>query len=256
VTALYLAVLATSFLGSLHCLGMCGGFVALCAAPCSAGREPSRAIHLAYHGGRLATYVGLGAIAGAAGGLIDGVGELAGLQRSAALGAGLVMLAWGGVGLLRAAGLLRGGSTGFAGAQRAAAGALGWAGRLPPFSRALLTGLLTPLLPCGWLWLFVVSAAGTGGALAGGGLMLAFWAGTVPGLLALGLGLHGVARRLRPHLPLIGSLALLVVGGLTVAQRGLPTPPVMAAVVTPAELDQPTDLVPRTPAPCCDAPAE
>ena len=48
---------------------------------------------------------------------------------------------------------------------------------------------------------FVITAAGTGAAWTGAAVMVAFWAGTVPILLALGVGLgavHAGLRRLAP----------------------------------------------------------
>ncbi|MBE7450024.1 MAG: sulfite exporter TauE/SafE family protein [Kofleriaceae bacterium] len=43
-------------------------------------------------------------------------------------------------------------------------------------ARAALLGLLSAALPCGWLWAFVVVAAGTGSPVGGALVMTAFWA--------------------------------------------------------------------------------
>ena len=51
------------FLGSGHCIGMCGPLVV--AFPGQSGRFSA---HLCYHGGRLLTYVVIGAVMGALGG--------------------------------------------------------------------------------------------------------------------------------------------------------------------------------------------
>ena len=54
------AVFGASLVGSLHCAGMCGGFVAcLCGGPSKVGSA-----HLAYHAGRGVGYLTLGALAG------------------------------------------------------------------------------------------------------------------------------------------------------------------------------------------------
>jgi len=58
----------------------------------------------------------------------------------------------------------------------------------------------------------VIAAAGTGSPLGGLAVMIAFWAGTVPILLALGLGVQLLAPRLARRLPAITALALVAVG--------------------------------------------
>ena len=67
MTALFLSVLVSSLLGSLHCAGMCGPLVAV-----YAGDDPSRGwrrllAHALYSSGRLAAYATVGALAGALG---------------------------------------------------------------------------------------------------------------------------------------------------------------------------------------------
>ncbi|HUJ61254.1 MAG TPA: sulfite exporter TauE/SafE family protein, partial [Kofleriaceae bacterium] len=87
-------------------------------------------------------------------------------------------------------------------------------------------GLIAGLLPCGWLWAFVITAAGTGGAASGALVMLAFWLGTVPMVLLLSLA-GPVFARLRARLPVITAVTLLALGLGTLAFRwqGLGAPP-------------------------------
>lgn len=233
MTALLLAVLAASLLGSLHCVGMCGGLVACVAV--------ARGDQVAYHGGRGAGYALVGLLFGALGAGVDRLGAVGGLQRVAATAAGVGMLLWGLGTLLAWRGLLPALPTLPGG--RGLARAFAWSARLGPRGRALLTGALTPLLPCGWLWLFAATAAGTGSALGGLAVMGAFWAGTVPALYGLGLGLGAAARPLRRHLPWIRGVTLLVVGLLTLTGRATLTltPPAPTREVAPAE----------APPPCC-----
>jgi hypothetical protein len=89
----------------------------------------------------------------------------------------------------------------------------------PPVARAALTGLLTTLLPCGWLYTFVVTAGGTGSAIAGAGVMVAFWIGTVPMLLAVGFGAQRVLGPFARRLPLAAAALVLVLGLLSIAGR-------------------------------------
>jgi uncharacterized protein len=78
-------------------------------------------------------------------------------------------------------------------------------------------------MPCGWLYAFVLAAAGTASPAAGAGLMLVFWAGTVPMMAGLGLGLRVLAAPLRRYVPVAGAIAMIVVGLLTVSGRAAPS---------------------------------
>jgi uncharacterized protein len=207
VIALVVTALATSLVGSLHCAAMCGPFVGFYAGQDRDGR--GLAPHAAYNGGRLVVYVGLGALAGAVGAAVDLAGRAFEVQRVAAVIAGAVILAWGVLALLRALGVRIGGGAGSVGPLRPALVKLR---TRPPVVRAATLGFLTAALPCGWLWAFVVAAAGTGSAAWGAALMFAFWLGTVPMLLGLGLGAQRLARTLGRRMPVITAAALIAVG--------------------------------------------
>lgn len=242
MTALLLTVLASSLLGSLHCAGMCGGFVALhSGAPASSRRARKATLaHGAYSGGRLVAYALLGGGAGALGGALDLAGALGGVHRLAAVVAGLLIVAWGVAALVEALGL----RLPLPGSPRVLGRILGsgmrLAGTWPAPARALVTGLLAAALPCGWLWAFVVTAAGTGGALKGAAVMVVFWAGTLPMLAGLGLLLETVAGPLRRQLPAASAVAMILVGLLAVAGRGGPVaPPTPHAPSAPAAAQGP-----------------
>jgi sulfite exporter TauE/SafE len=57
-----LSIVAASVLGSLHCVGMCGGLVSFYAAD-DAGSPSRAAPHALYHSMRLVAYAALGAAA-------------------------------------------------------------------------------------------------------------------------------------------------------------------------------------------------
>jgi len=211
-------VFLISLLGSLHCAGMCGGFVAFYAGHTPPGSR-RMASHVAYSGGRFLVYALMGLIAGMVGAALDKAGSLVGLQRVAAVAAGIVILIWGLVALLRVRGVHVLETTLPAPVRRLASKVLGGLADCPPVLRALAIGLLTTFLPCGWLYAFVAAAAGTRSALGGLMVMIAFWAGTVPILLALGIGVHLVAPRIARRLPTLTALALLVVGLVLVFGR-------------------------------------
>lgn len=91
--------------------------------------------------------------------------------------------------------------------------------RLQPLPRSYVTGGLTTLLPCGWLYLFLIVAGGTGTVTSSVAVMFAFWIGTLPALTSLMLGALRFAPAIRPALPLVGSLLLLVTGLYTATGR-------------------------------------
>ena len=217
MTELVVAVFLASVLGSLHCVGMCGAFLALAFTDTPPGGKWK--LSAAYHGGRLATYVLLGAAAGGVGSLLDLAGTLAGVSRVALPLAGLTVAGFGIVTWLRYRGfgvgrlqLPAAWTRGVHRVQRAAM-------KLDPTPRALAIGLLTTLLPCGWLYAFVVTAAGTANAAYGGIVMAVFWAGTLPALVSCGVGVQTLSGSLGRRLPGLTCLALVLIGGWTVLGR-------------------------------------
>ena len=211
-------VFVASLLGSLHCAGMCGAFV-LFAVGGPRTRGGRFGLHAAYHGGRFVTYTALGVFAGFVGATFDFGGSLVGVQRFAAVLAGAMMILFG-LGAIARMHAVRIPKVPIPAAwQRLLTRAHEKVAGRPPFERALITGLLTTLLPCGWLWAFVISAAGTGSPAYGALTMAAFWAGTLPVLVTLGAGIRAIAGPLGARLPTITAAAVVVVGVATVAGR-------------------------------------
>lgn len=211
--ALAASVLLASLLGSPHCAGMCGGFV--CFYSGQDGR-PRWTAHAAYNLGRLMSYLALGALAGVLGGSLERAGATAGLSHAAGVVAGAGMVAWGAGALLVALGARppRAAAPGwlrarFAGAMRAVHAQ-------PPEVRAATLGLVTTLLPCGWLWVYVATAAGTGAVAPALLVMSAFWLGTVPMMAGLGLVAQRALGPLRRRLPLVTAALLVALGLATI----------------------------------------
>jgi hypothetical protein len=159
------------------------------------------------------------------------------------------MIAWGILALLRIGGVKifrhRSGST----ISKWLGRGISLVGQRPPIVRAVVVGLLSGVLPCGWLWAFVVTAAGTGTALGGVAVMAAFWAGTVPLLLALGLGAQVIAVPLRKHIPAVTAIILVVLGLYAIIGR--PTTAV-AAMAKHQQMSETSVPSPDDPPPCCD----
>lgn len=221
MTALLATVLAASVVGSVHCAGMCGGLVALAGAD-GATRRRALTAPAAWNAGRALAYVALGAAAGAVGAAVDVGGALAGVGQAAVVLAGAAVIVWGAVTLAGALGLgvPRPPAPRFA--TRAAASAARAVRPWPPIARAFGLGAVTACLPCGWLWAFVATAAGTGSPVAGMLVMATFWLGTVPLLLGLGVGAAAVTASVRRHVPAACAVLMIVVGLLAVAGRARP----------------------------------
>jgi len=214
---LLITVFAASLLGSTHCAGMCGPFVLLVAGTKRDGTFPLRLA--AYHVGRLTSYLTLGMLAGALGASLNLAGTVWGWQQSAAFIAGTAMIVTAVVIILRQSGLrLRHLPIPQRWVKLIHAGFRS-AGRWPAVPRAYLIGLLTTLLPCGWLYAFVIVAAGSGDMLRASLIMTAFWVGTLPLLSALGWTSAALAPRMRSLVPWVSVAACLILGIATLTHR-------------------------------------
>ncbi|MEQ8843692.1 MAG: sulfite exporter TauE/SafE family protein [Phycisphaerales bacterium] len=210
------AVLLASLAGSPHCAGMCGVFVAMACGFDKSKPKTHARLQLAYHGGRLVGYASLGALAGMLGGAINLGADAVGLQHAAAILAATTMLAVGAVWLLREAGLRMPHMPTPPAIRNAFRAGIARADRFGPTGRALAMGLLTTLLPCGWLWAFALIAAGTASPLWGAAVMATFWIGTVPILAAVGLGAGAIRARFGPRVRTVAALAMIAIATITV----------------------------------------
>ncbi len=245
-------VLTASLVGSLHCAGMCGGLMlfALGADAKDQSKHSKLKLQSAYHGGRLTTYTLLGVIAGTIGQALDFGGSFIGYQRAAAMFAGVFMIGFGLIALARIKGLrikhLRPPKF----MQRAVENGQRLAFSLTPFKRAMTIGLLTTLLPCGWLYAFAFTAAGTGSPIWGGLTMSVFWLGTLPVMASLGAGIQMFAGPLHAKIPAISACAVVLVGAFTAMGR------LQAPEMSRENLNITDDSVPTDPdeaCPLCEA---
>lgn len=232
------AILVTSLLGSMHCVGMCGP-MALWASgvgtPHATRREAMQRL-VAYHSGRLVTFVFAGLAAGLIGGLMTAGGDWLGWQQTAARIGGSAMV---GLGVWKLLNWLRPVAPPDASSINATnhfpSPTLGqrfsfWVSgriaslrplisRLPGNLRAAAIGVVTTWLPCGWLYLFILVAAATANVGAALVVMIAFWIGTLPALTALVAGAVGVSPRFRPAMPLLAAGVLIITGIYTASGR-------------------------------------
>lgn len=174
-----LMALGAGLLSTLHCWGMCGSLIVALHAGAAGGgtvRRGDPTLSCLYHGGRVSCYALLGAAGGSLSSLAGHAQAYRALQTLAALA--LVMAG------LRLAGWHRG-------SWLEAIGYRLWrplaplGRRLWPIDRpwrAVASGLLWGLLPCGLVYAMLPVAAASGGAARGALVMLAFGAGTLPGM--------------------------------------------------------------------------
>lgn len=182
-------------LGGVHCLTMCGGFMAAVATRDWGARQGTAPLlpattllrrQLAYHAGRLATYILLGAAFGATGAVARQVSDLLSLQRAMYVVANIFLLLLGlslvthraGVGWLQRAG------------ARVLGGALPLLRPLlqrPGVAGRMALGLVWGLVPCALVYGVLPLALFAGGAWQGAAVMLAFGLGTLPNLGVTGL---------------------------------------------------------------------
>ncbi|MBX7143093.1 MAG: sulfite exporter TauE/SafE family protein [Oligoflexia bacterium] len=207
-----LSILIASFLGSLHCAAMCGGFAAFCGGQRGAGLT----LAAVYNLGRLVTYVSLGLFAGFVGERIDQLGASFGLPRSAAIVLGALLVFWGLIELVpvlqRLTAPLRGKihQSMFRMYERVAP-------RIPGPQTAFIVGLLSTLLPCAWLYGFVALAASSGSMLGGAATMLFFWFGTLPMMLAMGTVARGAINKFGAAARPLSALLVVAAGLLSIS---------------------------------------
>jgi sulfite exporter TauE/SafE len=212
----WISALAMGFFGSTHCIGMCGGVTAALtlSLPPATRAAPLRLFPylLGYNGGRIASYALAGALAGFLGQQFTGL--LPVLKN-------YPISLWLSAAFMIAVGLYLGDWwRGLAWLERG--GAKLWQ-RIEPLGRrflpprnplhALALGMVWGWLPCGLVYAALASALAAGGATAGAWHMLAFGAGTLPMLLAMGAAaqwLSGLARR--PLVRQIGAVLLIGFG--------------------------------------------
>lgn len=255
-------VFMIGLLGSVHCIGMCGGIVGALSVA-SGRRKPfpvavvnSTAIVpnvptissaafedvvrvVSYNTGRLASYATAGAIAGGVAQGARSFASLASIQIGGYWLANLMLVALG-LYLMNAwSGLTR----------LEAVGQVVWR-RVQPLTKhflpmdtpvkALAMGALWGWIPCGMVYSVLLTAMLTGSSLAGAAVMLAFGAGTLPVLLTMGmLGSRLQMWTRRRGVRIASGLIILGFGllGLARASSGVSLGWLDAVCITPPALE-------------------
>ncbi|VVB73378.1 Cytochrome C biogenesis protein transmembrane region [uncultured archaeon] len=191
-------IFVTGLLTSLHCIGMCSGFVISYAAK-SKGVTP----HLCYNASRMLSYVALGALLGLVGSVFTFNDQL---RSALAMLAGLFMVVYG--------------LSMFFPRLRRFVSLPGLdvdrhAGRNP-----VMFGLLNGLMPCGPLQAMLVYAAGTGSMIDGGLTMLAFGLGTIPLMFLMGTVISMASMKWTSRIVKFSAVLVMVLGAIMLG-RGL-----------------------------------
>lgn len=206
--------LALGLASTLHCAGMCGAIsCSLLLAQGGGGQRSVIAASALTHVGRIAAYASAGTIVG-----LIGAPAIAWLDREVAFRllqwAGAVSLVWIGLSTAGVLPSLRVMDRVFAAASAGIA-RLSFGARRAELV-ALMSGLAWGLMPCAMVYAALFTAMLTGSPSGGAVTMIAFGAGTLPGLVAGTFGLLRLAR-------VTGSRARRVTAGLAIALFGIVT---------------------------------
>jgi sulfite exporter TauE/SafE len=211
-----ISIATIAFLGAFgHCIGMCGGIVI---AYSSRKIEEdwsnfTQALaHLIYSFGRITTYVMLGAIFGA----IGGVAQFNGYTTAGmTIIAGIFMIL-AGLSLLGKLKFLSKLEHSFS-STKLYQDVFRHVLRSKSLYSFYILGLLNGLLPCGLVYFFAVTAASTGSPLWGGIVMFIFGISTIPALFSLGFFTQLLNRgSLRKLMMNIASIIVILFGIYTI----------------------------------------
>ncbi|RYA22345.1 sulfite exporter TauE/SafE family protein [Malaciobacter marinus] len=212
-------IITIAFLGSFgHCVGMCGGIVvAYSSTKVKSGwsKQLQALSHLLYSFGRITTYVILGFIFGYVGGVVTFDNFTSGILL---LTTGFLMVLIG----LSLSGKIKfltnlEHSVSKSPLYQKTFKALIGSDSLTSF---YLLGMLNGLLPCGFVYVFAITAASTGSPLWGAFVMLIFGLSTIPALFSLGFFVS-IFKQTALRNTMIKIASLVVIGfGIYIAYLG------------------------------------
>lgn len=198
------AVFLASLLGSSHCVSMCGPIAITV-------NNGSGHLHF-YHLGRLLSYLLLGALAGYFGeALLSSNYQIVSVASVTLIS---VFFIFAGYKLMRQKALdlffyKKLASLLFIPTR--------WARTQHPAVKSFTIGTINGLLPCGWLYVFVLGAIATKDPLYGAMLLAIFWLGTVPALTIFAVFYKKFFNRFPKKLNQIAGVILVIVGLLNIA---------------------------------------
>jgi sulfite exporter TauE/SafE len=212
-------MLAFGLVSSLHCVTMCGPLIAVASAPVRVGSSASGSglgalsiWQLSYQLGRGITYVALGLLMGFVGQLLSALIPARSFGGGIQTVVGILFI------LLALFAMLRGKAVS-APQDDSFLGKL--LRRFVTSGRArgmFVLGLLTGFLPCGVLYAAFARALAADSALNGGALMFAFWLGSAPLLVLVGLLSGSLLRVIGRYANVLVAAVMVVTGSWLVAK--------------------------------------
>jgi len=210
----YTLAFVAGFLGSGHCLGMCGALVS--GYFMNSGQHRSYLPYFMYQVSRISVYTIVGVAAALLGVVLVSSGLFGKIQSVLQMIIGVVVigLAFGILGWLPWQGsirllpmqLLR---KGYARSKQKG-----------PVAGAMLAGLLNGMMPCPLTFAMAVKATSAATVYEGGALMLAFGAGTLPMMLFVSVAFGKLSSNLRGLMYKSAALIMIVMG-VNTFYRGL-----------------------------------
>ncbi|MGB7293018.1 MAG: sulfite exporter TauE/SafE family protein [Thermodesulfobacteriota bacterium] len=215
----YFLIFTAGVFGSMHCLGMCGGFpIAISSVPkkCSVRKASS---HLLYNIGRVFTYTFLGMLVGYLGLRIEKLGTFLSGQVILSSLTGIFMIYFG----LQIAGLIGEknipGFTPFYNLLKKIMATLLNQGKI---SGSFYLGIFNGFLPCPLVYGFLLAATASGSPIKGALVMLSFGFGTIPTMLSLGGLGEFITPKFKARLSRLPGYLVLIFGLITLARGILP----------------------------------
>ena len=210
----YTLAFIAGFLGSGHCLGMCGALVS--GYFMNLGKQRSYLPYLTYQLTRISVYSFFGMAAASVGVVLIASGLFGKIQSllQAFIGVVVILLAFGILGWLPWQGSVKLLPMSWLRKGYANSRTQG------PVLGSMLAGLLNGLMPCPLTFAMAVKAASATSIYEGGALMLAFGAGTLPMMLFISLAFGKISAHIRGLMYKAAALVMLAMGVNTL-YRGL-----------------------------------
>ncbi|MCF6218521.1 MAG: sulfite exporter TauE/SafE family protein [Gammaproteobacteria bacterium] len=212
---LLVSAFTIGLLGSLHCIGMCGGLVTAITMSREKVWWPGL---ISYQLARVSSYMLLGAMIAAIGINLHGENNLQSTQVWLGYFAAAIMVLFA----LNLGGWMPDPLSRFTGTIMRVTGLSRWSkqaneqDKLPPW---LMVGMLNGLLPCGLVYAGLALSLTANSPLEGALVMLAFGAGTIPAMLFTPYLMRTLTPQLRGTLLKVAAVALIILAIFTASRN-------------------------------------
>lgn len=210
----YTLAFIAGFLGSGHCLGMCGALVS--GYFMNSGKQRSYLPYLMYQIARISVYTVVGFAAATLGVVLVSSGLFGKIQSllQMFIGVVVILLAFGILGWIPWQGSIR------LLPMRLLRKGYSSSRTKGPIVGSLFAGLLNGMMPCPLTFAMAVKATSAASVYQGGALMLAFGAGTLPMMLIISVAFGKISAHIR-GLMLKAAALIMVFMGSNTFYRGL-----------------------------------